>query len=54
MQIEITHLKNHSQYWTNIQVLRENNLAYQNQTLSSRNLHALLLSLKERKTQDDN
>ena len=31
----------------------ENNLAYQNQTLSSEKLQALLLSLKEQKTQDD-
>ena len=31
----------------------ENNTAYQNQTLSSEKLQALLLSLKEPKTQDD-
>ena len=31
----------------------ENNIAYQNQTLSSEKLQALLLSLKEQKTQDD-
>ena len=31
----------------------ENNIAYQNQTLSSEKLQALLLSLKEPKTQDD-
>ena len=30
----------------------ENNIAYQNQTLSSEKLQALLLSLKEQKTQD--
>ena len=31
----------------------ENNIAYQNQTLSSEKLQALLLSLKAQKTQDD-
>ena len=31
----------------------ENNIAYQNQTLSSEKLQALLLSLKEQKMQDD-
>ena len=31
----------------------ENNTAYQNQTLSSEKLQALLLSLKEQKMQDD-
>ena len=31
----------------------ENNIAYQNQTLSSEKLQALLLSLKEKKTEDD-
>ena len=31
----------------------QNNIAYQNQTLSSEKLQALLLSLKEQKTQDD-
>ena len=31
----------------------KNNIAYQNQTLSSEKLQALLLSLKEQKTQDD-
>ena len=31
----------------------ENNTAYQNQTLSSEKLQALLLSLKEQETQDD-
>ena len=31
----------------------ENNIAYQNQILSSEKLQALLLSLKEKKTEDD-
>ena len=31
----------------------ENNIAYQNQTLSSEEPQALLLSLKEQKAQDD-
>ena len=31
----------------------ENNIAYQNQILSSEKLQALLLSLKEQKSQDD-
>ena len=31
----------------------ENNIAYQNQTLTSEKLQALLLSLKEQKTQDN-
>ena len=31
----------------------ENNIAYQNQTLSSEKLQALLLLLKEQETQDD-
>ena len=43
----------HNMNWTNIQVFLENNIAYQNQTLSSEKLQALLLSLKEKKTEDD-
>ena len=31
----------------------ENNIAYQNQVLSSEKLQALLLTLKEQKTEDD-
>ena len=31
----------------------ENNIAYQNQILSSEKLQALLLTLKEQKTEDD-
>ena len=38
---------------TNIQVFLENNIAHQNQTLSSEKLRALLLSFKAQKRQDD-
>ena len=55
MQMKITHKMNHSQYELNknIPVSLENNIAYQNQTLSSEKLQALLLSLKEQKSQDN-
>ena len=53
MQMEITQTANHTT-WTNIPVFFENNIAlYENQTLSSEKLQALLLSLKAQKTQDD-
>ena len=41
----------HNTHWTNIHVLLENYIAYQNQTLSSEKLQDLLLSLKAQKTQ---
>ena len=51
--MEITQTANHTT-WTNIPVFFENNIAlYENQTLSSEKLQALLLSLKAQKTQDD-
>ena len=50
MQIKVTHKINHSQYdLTNIQVLLENNITYQNQALSSEKLQGLLLRLKLKK-----
>ena len=54
MEMEKTHKETtHNTHWTNIQVLLENCIAYQNQTLSSEKLQDLLLSLKAQKTQDD-
>ena len=53
--MKITHIINHSQYEFNkySRVFLENNIVYQNQTLFSDKLRALLLSLKAQKTQDD-
>ena len=52
--MEITHTINHSQYELNkYSGVLENNIVYQNQTLYSKKLQALLLSLKEQKTQDN-
>ena len=55
MQMEITQTTNHSQYdLSKFSGVLENNIAlYENQTLSSEKLQALLLSLKAQKTQDD-
>ena len=54
MQMEITHTINHSQCELHkIQLFLENSIAYQNQTLFSEKLQALLLSLKEQKTEDN-
>ena len=54
MQMKITPVINHSQYELNKHsVVPWKQIAYQNQTLSSEKLQALLLSLKEPKTQDD-
>ena len=52
--MKITPVINHSQYELNKHsVVPWKQIAYQNQTLSSEKLQALLLSLKEQKTQDD-
>ena len=52
MQMKISPAINHSQYELNKYSGVENNIAYQNQILSLEKLQALLLSLKEQKTQD--
>ena len=50
----IAHTVNHSQYELNkYSGVIENNIADQNQTLSSEKLQALLLSFKEQKAQDN-
>ena len=52
--MKITPVINHSQYELNKHsVVPWKQIAYQNQTLSSEKLQALLLSLKEQKSQDN-
>ena len=54
IQKGIAHTVNHSQYELNkYSDVIENNIADQNQTLSSEKLQALLLSFKEQKAQDN-